>query len=661
MSLVDRVRTSIEGALHRLAAEGALGESAARALAEVPTWTVERPKRVEHGDYATNVAMVLTKKLGVSPRVIAEKLALALANDAVVKSAEIAGPGFVNLRVQPRAVHEELAAILEAGAGYGRALAATGERVNVEFVSANPTGPITVAAARNGIYGDAVASLLELTGHRITREYYINDFGNQIKAFAESVRMSHEGKPRGEGHYQGTYVDEIARYLEKRTPAPFAADDVELARTCITAMLHGIPGSKMLPGIRKTLADLGIRFDVWFSEESLHRWGNVEVAIERLREGGFLVEKDGATFFVAGGADKTKADAAEAAEAAGDGKANKKAPQKESDKDRVVKKSDGAWTYFASDIAYHSDKLSRGYDRLIDVWGADHHGYIPRMKNVLDALSSVRAGGSADAGAPAVGAPSSKFEVLIYQLVNILRGGEVVKSSKRAGNVVTADEVMDEIDEAAGREGAGRDALRFFFLSRSANTTVDFDLEIAKKKSLDNPVFYVQYGHARLASILRKAEGIGVFEAAAASARGTSAHGESARGAEPASKLDVAQWAKLDHPDELALGIQLSRWPEVLAEAAQLREPHRVVFYVQELARDFQSYFTRMKADPVLPKDSTRMDAAWATHWDHEKTIARLGWIRAIRAVYASALGAIGISAPDRMDLPQSADEEATT
>jgi arginyl-tRNA synthetase len=396
--------------------------------------------------------------------------------------------------------------------------------------------------------------------------------------------------------------------LETRPADAFAVDDVELARTCITTMIHGVPGSKTLPGVRKTLSALGIYFDVWFSEESLHRWGNVDVAIERLRSTGFLVEKDGALFFVAGGAEKAK-DASDEKNAG--------------DKDRVVKKSDGAWTYFASDIAYHTDKLSRGYDRLIDVWGADHHGYIPRMRNVLDAL----------------GLPSSRFEVLLYQLVNILRGGEVVKSSKRAGNVVTADEVTEEIDEAAQREGAGRDALRFFFLSRSANTTVDFDLEIAKKKSLDNPVFYVQYGHARLSSILRKADAIGGFASTPANVEG---------------------WSKLDHPDELAMGLHLSRWPDVLAEAAALREPHRIVFYVQDLARDFQSYFTRMKTDPVLPRDSMRKDPAWASQWDHDKTTARLGWIKAIRAVYASALGALGISAPDRMDLPATAEADDT-
>jgi arginyl-tRNA synthetase len=591
---------SIEGALARFLSP----EQSAAAAGS--SWSVERPKRAEHGDFATNVAMVLTKKVGMPPRTIAEKLALALSDDKVVKGAEVAGPGFVNLRVHARAVHEELATILEQGRAYGRAPARTHERINVEFCSANPTGPIIVAAARNAIFGDAVATLLELAGNTVTREYYLNDFGNQIKAFAESVRMAHEGKPRPEGHYEGAYVDEIARYFETRSPDPFAADDNELARTCITAMIHGIPGSKMMPGIRKTLGSLGVHHDVWFSEESLHRWGAVEVAVDKLRKGGFLVEKENATFFVM----PTKEEPKETDE-------KKRA---EGDKDRVVKKSDGNWTYFASDIAYHTDKLSRGYDRVVDVLGADHHGYIPRMKNVLEAL----------------GLPNSKFEILIYQLVNILRDGELVKSSKRKGNVITADEVTEEIDEAAQREGAGRDALRFFFLSRSANTTVDFDLEIAKKKSLDNPVFYVQYGHARLSSMLKKAESIGGFAG---------------------QPTDVNGWAKLDHPDELAIAMHLARWPETLAEAAALREPHRIVFYVQDLARDFQSYFTRMKNDPVLPKDSTRAEAGWQESWDSEKTIARLGWIRAIRAVYATALEAIGVSAPDRMDLPQQPDE----
>ena len=617
MSLVERVRKSIDGALGRF-----LTNEQQAAAAGCTSWNVERPKRAEHGDYATNVAMVLTRIVGMPPRTIAEKLVEALNVDAVIKSAEIAGPGFVNLRLHPRAVHEELAVILAQGKDYGRGASKTKERIDVEFVSANPTGPITVAAARNGIFGDAVCTLLELTGNTVTREYYINDFGNQIKAFATSVRKAHEGKERVEGEYQGAYVDEIARYLETRTPDPFLQDDTDLSRTCITAMLHGIPGSTTLPGIRKSLGKLGIHHDVWFSEESLHRWGAVDVGIEQLRKGGFLVEKEGATFFVMPQTEeeKAKAEKAKAEKAKADKPKDDKKKHGDEDDGRVVKKADGNWTYFASDIAYHSDKLSRGYDRIIDVLGADHHGYIPRMRNVMSAL----------------GLPASKCEFMIYQLVNILRNGEIVKSSKRAGSVITSDEVIDEIDEAAGREGAGRDAIRYFFLSRSANTTVDFDLEIAKKKSLDNPVFYVQYGHARLSSILKKAESIGVFN-----------H-------EPAT---IEAWAKLDNADELALAMSLARWPETLAEAAALREPHRIVFYLQELGRDFQSYFTRMKNDPILPKDSTRAEADWLAKWDSEKTIARLGWVRAIRAVYATALSAIGVSAPDRMDLPQTAED----
>lgn len=602
MNVALRVRAGIQGTLVRLAREGAFGDGGARAVADASaSWVVERPKRAEHGDFATNVAMVLTKKVGKPPRVVAEALVEALSGSDVIASADVAGPGFVNLHVRPAVIQAQVKEIAEAGRAFGRAPAATGERVNVEFVSANPTGPITVAAARNGILGDTIARLLEVTGNRVTREFYINDFGNQVVKFTESVRLVHEGKPRGEDHYQGAYVEEIARHLETRTPDPFGEDDATLSRTCITTMLHGVPGSRTLPGVRRTLSDLGIDFDVWFSEESLHRWGNVEVGLQKLRAGGFLVEKDGATWFV------VKED---------EGKPG-------ADKERVVKKTDGAYTYFASDIAYHADKLSRGYDRLIDVWGADHHGYIPRMKNVIDAL----------------GLPAEKFEVVIYQLVNILRGGELVKSSKRAGNVVTADEVMDEIDEAAGRKGAGRDALRFFFLSRSANTTVDFDLDLAKKSSLDNPVFYVQYGHARLSSILKKAESIG--------------HGAWNAPSE-------ASWSKLSGKDELAIGLHLARFPEVLAEAAALREPHRIVFYVQELAREFQSYFTRNKADPILPPDSVRADPSWEGSWDHEKTAARLAWVRAIRAVYASALGVLGIAAPDRIDLPGAGDEESS-
>jgi arginyl-tRNA synthetase len=578
MSLADRVRASLSLALASMGMEE---------LARGATYVIERPKRAEHGDLATNVAMALAKKAGKPPRAIAEALVKALEGSDVVASAEVAGPGFVNLRLRPAAFQAELADITRAGKGWGRASSATGERVDLEFVSANPTGPITVAAGRNAILGDSIGRLLEATGSRVTREYYVNDRGNQVRLFAESVRASAEGREPPDDGYKGTYVAELATWLRSIDPALLQADVETLGRTCITWMLRGIPGSRTLPGIRPSLAELRVFFDVWSSEEALHRWGAVDAVMRQLETGGHLVAKEGALFF--------------------------KAPEGTSDdKDRVVRKSDGTWAYFASDVAYFADKIARGYDRLLIVLGADHHGYVSRVRNSLSAL----------------GLPAERFEAILYQLVFIMKGGEAVKSSKRAGNVITIDEVMDEIDEAAGRRGAGADALRFFFLSRSANSNVEFDIELAKKASLDNPVFYVQYGHARLCSILRNGEGMGL-------------------GPKP-------DWARLVHPDELALVQKLGDFPDVVAEAARMREPHRIVFYVQELARDFQSYYTRLKAenDPILPPKSVRAGSGWEASWDFGKTHARLAWIEAIRGVYASALDLVGVTAPERMDRP---------
>jgi arginyl-tRNA synthetase len=596
MNLEARVRRSLMLALERAAAKGELGERGADELTKGVAWSLERPKRAEHGDLATNAAMILTKRVGKPPRAIAEALVRAFEGDAVVASSEVAGPGFVNLRLRPSAIHEELEDARVAGRAYGRAPAATGERIDVEFVSANPTGPMHVGHARGAIFGDSVARLLEATGNRVVREYYINDFGNQTRVFADSVVAASKGEPAPEGGYGGAYVAELAAWLAKVDPAALTADRDTLARTCVTWTLRGIPGSTALRGIKQTLKDLDVVFDVWFSEESLHRWGLVAVALAELEKSGHLVRKDGALFFVA------KDEGAD-------------------DKDRVVQKSDGAYTYFASDIAYHADKIARGYDRLLTFLGADHHGYVARVRNALEAL----------------GLPSSRFEALLYQLVFIFREGALVKFSKRAGNIVTAEEVIEEIDQAAGRPGAGRDALRFFFLSRSANTNVEFDLDLAKKSSLDNPVFYVQYGHARLSSILRKAESLGLVPSS--------------------TPMAAADWAHLAHPDELAIALRLAEFPGVVRDAAKGREPHRVVFFVQELAKDFQSYFTRLKEDPILPPASVQKAPGWESSWDFGKTRARLAWVQAIRGVYASALDLLGVAAPDRMDKPKDDDE----
>jgi arginyl-tRNA synthetase len=590
MSLAQRVRAAISDALESLVSQGELAAD----VAEGASWVLERPKRSEHGDLATNVALALAKRAGQPPRAIAEKLVRALAGGDVVAGAEVAGPGFVNLRVHPRAFQREVEDVLRAGRGWGRAPAATGERVEIEFVSANPTGPVTVASGRNAVLGDTVARLLESQGDRVTREYYINDRGNQVRAFAESVRAADAGREPPEDGYKGAYVLELASWLRRVEPGLLDGDDVDgLGRACVTWMLRGVPGSRTLPGIRPSLADLRVHFDVWFSEESLHRWGAVPAVMRQLQDGGYLVEKEGALFF-------------QAPEGAVE------------DKDRVVRKSDGSWAYFASDIAYFADKIARGYDRLIAVLGADHHGYVARVRNAIAAL----------------GLPQDRFDALLYQLVFITKAGEAVKSSKRAGNFVTIDEVMDEIDEAAQRKGAGADALRFFFLSRSANSNVEFDIELAKKSSLDNPVFYVQYGYARLCSIQRKARGIGLPV--------------------PTGDLEAGALDKLVHPDELAICQKLGDFPDLLADAARAKEPHRIVFYVQELARDFQSYFTRLKgeSDPILPPDSVRAAPGWEGSWDLEKTRARLAWIEAIRVTYAQALDLVGVSAPERLERP---------
>ena len=593
MSITSQVERALRDKLRGLARESALGEVDEAAVLRA-SFTVERPKRAEHGDFATNAAMVLAKQAKKPPRAIADSLVAALAGDAVIRQAEVAGPGFVNLRLAPAVFQDEIARIHDAGIGYGRAPAGTGDRIDVEFVSANPTGPITIAAARNALYGDAVATLLEATGHLVAREYYVNDFGNQVRLFGDSVAALAAGAEVPEDGYKGDYAKELAEYIKMSHPEVLAdgADKGARDRLCVSTMLGGVPGSKVLVGIRRALALLGVHHDVWFSEESLHRWGRVAIALDKLEKGGYLVRRDGALFFVGKGADD--------------------------DKDRVVQKSDGSYTYFASDIAYHADKVERGYDRLINVLGVDHHGYVSRVRNALEAL----------------GLPSERFEGLLYNLVFIYRDGVVVKSSKRAGNVLTPEELCEEIDEAAGREGAGRDALRFFFLSRTANVNVEFDIELAKKKSLDNPVFYVQYGHARLSSILRKAQDIGI-------------------GAFVAGDL-----AALVHPDELAIASKLADYPALVRDAAAAREPHKIAFYVQDLARDFQSYFTRLKEDPILPQDSVRKEPGWESRWDMKKTRARLRWVEAIRLVYASSLGLLGVSAPERMDRPDEDDGE---
>jgi arginyl-tRNA synthetase len=588
MGIEEHARRLIEGALADLARDGVLPPAVIGAA-----FVVERPKRAEHGDVATNAPLALQKLAQKAPRAVAELLAEPLRRGDGVREVTIAGAGFLNLRFTPAPFHAVLRDVLAAGAGYGRAAAATGERVLLEFVSANPTGPLLISHGRGAVLGDAVGTLLEAVGHRVTREYYVNDFGNQVRLLGESVRAALEGRPTPEGGYGADYVKELAAWLgENARDAVADADPQALARAAVTRMLDGVPGSKGLPGIKRTLGGIGVRHDVWFSEESLHRWGRVSAALIELGRRGYLEEREGALFFKS--------------ESEGD------------DKDRVVRKSDGLYTYFASDIAYHADKMARGYDRLIDVLGADHHGYQARVRGAMKALDF----------------PAGKLEVLLYQLVNLLRDGVPYKMGKRLGNLITIEEVVDEIDEGAQRAGAGADALRYFYLSRRSDTTIDLDLEVAKKASFDNPVFYLQYGYARACSMLARAE--------------ATFHVDTAR-LRPTPEL----LARLDQDDELSILATLGRFPGVLAESAALREPHRIVFYLQELSQAFQSYFTRRKDDPVLPQAKQTREPGWEARWDWEKTRARLLWIEAIRAVYGASLRLLGISAPPRLVRPE--------
>jgi arginyl-tRNA synthetase len=418
------------------------------------------------------------------------------------------------------------------------------------------------------------------------------------------VRAAAQGREPPEGGYGAAYVKVVAQWIQANAPGALAQDAPEgaLSRHCITRMLEGVPGSNEVPGIRNTLGYLGIRFDNWYSEESLHRWGRVDAALAVLRQKGSLIElEDGALAF--------------------------KAAEGDDDKDRVVRKNDGkTYTYFASDIAYHADKVSRGYDRLINVLGADHHGYVARLRGALEVF----------------GFPQDHFEVLLYQLVSLLRDGQPVKMGKRLGNLITIEEVTEEIDAAAGREGAGADALRYYYLSRRNESPIELDIEVAKKQNLDNPVFYLQYGHARLCTILRRASTVFQLQA---------------------PRLTPALASKLVHPDELAMLQQLGNFPRILQDAARERAPHKTLFFLQELSMEFQSYFTRLKVehDAILPQSWQTAEPGWEAKWDRDKTLARLAWIDAIRTVYAAGLGVLGISAPDRMERPAASQEVQET
>jgi arginyl-tRNA synthetase len=553
----ERLRQYIRKALEDCYARGALQSGL------VPEEiALEVPARAEHGDFSTNLAMVLARAEKNSPRKVAEALVAALGQNPLAWSrVEIAGPGFVNFFLTDRYWFSVLDEVNRQERHYGRSRMGQGKKVQVEFVSANPTGPLHIGHGRGAATGDAVAALLEAAGYEVQREYYINDAGNQMDTLGRSLYLRYRELLGEEVDfpadcYQGVYIKDLAGEVCEREGRRLLEVPEEEAIRYFAA--YG--GGKIADGIEEDLQVFGVRFDRWYSEQSLYDRGDVERGIALLGERGLTYEKDGAIWF--------------------------RTTDFGDDKDRVLVRSNGATTYFASDIAYHKEKYDRGFDLVIDVWGADHHGYVPRMKAVLAGL----------------GRNPDDLQVILVQLVNLLRGGEQVAMSTRSGEFVTLREVIDEV---------GRDACRFFFLMRRSDSQLDFDLELAKKQSTENPVYYVQYAHARVCSINRNAAEQGM--------------------AIPA--LGEVDFDRLTLEDELALAKILSRYPETLEGAARHFEPHRIVFFLQDLAARFHSYYNKGR---VLIDDV-------------ETSRARLYLVNSVRVVLENALLLLGVSAPERM------------
>ncbi len=547
------LRSAFLEARRRAMASGALPVPEGSAL---PDLSIERPARPEHGDYATNAAMQLAPVARMAPMRIAATLLDALELPNGMGTAEIAAPGFINVRLDQAWVAGRVAEILDAGPGYGRTAADAPMSVNVEFVSANPTGPLTVGNARGAFVGDLLCRVLEGAGHRVTREYYFNDFGGQVRNLGLSVLAIRRGEPIPEDGYHGDYVPELAASLPDKVWAEATAEGADGGW-----VLGRWASEQVRAGIEASLERLGVHFDVWKGEGSLHDEGWVARGVEQLRTAGHVYEADGATWF--------------ASTAFGD------------DKDRVVYRSNGQPTYFASDIGYVAEKFSRGFDELIYLWGADHHGTVARLRNA----------------AAAMGYDPERVAVILIAWVRFVRDGVEASMSKRAGEFVSLDELLDEI---------GPDAARWFFGSRAASTGIDFDIELAKRQSNENPVYYVQYAHARCSSILRHAREEGVH----------------------AATEHVAEL--LAHPAEQALIRELLRLPDVVIEAAARRETHELPKYCYDLASLYSQFYRDCR---VLSGDPA----------DADLSAARLALVDATRLVLANGLGLMGISAPDAM------------
>lgn len=542
--------------LLKTTAAAVLAEHGLGTAALPPTVTVERPRNPEHGDYASNLALQLGKKVGTNPRELAGWLAAALALADGVSAAEVAGPGFINMRLEASAQAVVITNVLDAGEAFGHSDDLAGQKINLEFVSANPTGPIHIGGTRWAAVGDALGRLLSSQGAHVVREYYFNDHGAQIDRFANSLIAAAKGEPAPDDGYAGDYITDIAAHVLQKAPDALSLPEPEMRET-----FREIGVDLMFTHIKESLHEFGTDFDIYTHEDSMHTSGRVEEAITRLRRTGNIYEKDGATWL------RTSA--------FGD------------DKDRVVIKSDGKPAYIAGDIAYYLDKRQRGFDLCIYMLGADHHGYIARLKAV----------------AAAFGEDPATVEVLIGQMVNLVRDGQPVKMSKRAGTVITLDDLVEAI---------GVDAARYSLTRSSVDTPIDIDLALWSSASNENPVYYVQYAHARLSALARNAAELGLVP-------------------------DTAHLELLTHDKEGMLLRSLGEFPRVLKTAAALREPHRVCRYLEDLAGDYHRFYDACRVLPQGDEQPTDLHTA------------RLALCQATRQVVANGLAILGVAAPERM------------
>ncbi|MGX1615989.1 arginine--tRNA ligase [Micromonospora chalcea] len=523
--------------------------------------TVERPRNPDHGDYASTLALQLSKKVGVPPRELATALADELAKAPGIKSVEIAGPGFLNVRLDAAAAGQLAKVIVEAGPAYGSSDTLAGQRINLEFVSANPTGPVHIGGVRWAAVGDALSRLLRATGADVGTEYYFNDAGSQIDRFARSLLAAAQGEPAPEDGYGGAYIAEIAAEVVRRRP-----DVLDLTPDAAEEVFRTEGVQLMFAEIKSSLRDFGVEFDTYFNEKDLHDQGALDAALARLREQGHVFESEGATWL--------------------------RTTEFGDDKDRVLRKSNGEWTYFAADCAYYLNKRERGFDRVVIMLGADHHGYIGRMKAMSACFGDD---------------PARNLEILIGQLVNLVRDGAPVRMSKRAGTVVTLEDLVDAI---------GVDAARYALARYSADSPIDIDVELWTRAKNDNPVYYVQYVAARTAGVARNAAEIGLTRGHAA----------------------AFQPELLGHDKENELLKALAEFPAVVATAAELREPHRVARYLEEnVAQAYHRFYDNCRIAPQGDEKIT--DTHRARLWLNDAT----------RVVIANGLRLLGVSAPERM------------